>query len=122
DYELYYESKSNPRIGISFRLSPYHETTSIIFSCPKSTVLGSVGIEYDGYYKWVKSRKDFFLEEIFKKFKEEIFLKQQITEKKLSDILKQSASFTRLHLLPVIRGEKWIDEIVEEYKQKNGQD
>ena len=112
DYELYYESNSNNKIGISIRLTLYYESLSIVFSCPKSNVLSSIGIEYDGYYEWGKSRKEFSLEEVLKKFKQENFFKQQITEEKLIDIIKQSANLIQNPLMPIIRGEKWIDKLI----------
>jgi hypothetical protein len=112
DYELYYESNSNTKIGISIRLALYYETLSIVLSCPKSNVLSSIGIEYDGYYEWGKSRMEFSLEDVLKKFKQENFFKQQITEEKLIDIIKQSANLIQNPLMPIIRGEKWIDKLI----------
>jgi hypothetical protein len=115
NYEVYYESLSNSKVGVAFRLALYYETTrtpiTVVFSRPKSPVLGIIGVEFDGFYEWCKSRKIFSLEDVFKKYKEDSFLKQQITEDNLGNSLRRSADFIQQHLMPVIRGEKWIDEI-----------
>lgn len=122
DYEIYYEMSRYPRIRIHFILARYYESESapisIVFSRPKSAILGWLGIESHGYYEWARSRKTFYLEEVIKKFKVENFLKQQINnEENLSDILKTSSDFIQEHLIDVVRGEKWIDDIIAEHKR-----
>jgi hypothetical protein len=113
-YEIYYESLLSHSTGINFILYRFHlkhiSPICIDISRPKSKLLNAFDIKY--YGSGYDERKHFSIEEVVAKEKMQNFFKvQNLDGEIINNILSESINIMQQRLMPIIRGEKWIDEL-----------
>lgn len=121
-YEIHYESQSGHSTGVTFLFHRFPAKNisiiSITISQPKSKILNAFGIRYSG--SGYNERRRFSIEEFIIKKKMQNFFKTQILNREnIEHLLLGSRNVMQQYLLPVLRGEKWIDEILAESNKKN---
>lgn len=84
-------------------------------------IIISFGIILKGSYfnkiiKHFPQQRSFSVNEVFKSLQGDVFLEKELDDLNYAEVIQAYKNFIQTHLMPVIRGEMWIDELI---KQKN---
>ena len=121
-YEIYYESLTPYKTGIKFTFHRFKAKNisplSIEVSQSKNRVIDFLKIKYSGY--GFDERKHFSIEEfIIKMGMKNYFKIKELNSQTISNVLLESKNLIQKYLLPVLRGEKWVSEVIEDLKELN---
>lgn len=125
-YTGYGSRNKNYRIDIHYGFG----VLNIFISKPKNILplskeigtilLGAIGIPY--FREKIKlgegGRDSFNLMDVIERLQGEVYLENHLTEFNYETIIQLHKDFIQKHLMLIIRGEKWIDELIVEHKKK----